>query len=198
MEIQFVGDVHGEFDRLEPIVQNFAGMTIQLGDLGIGFRQRGMMTDVDYDNDRFAFIRGNHDNPSICRRHDCYLGEYGMWNGIFYVSGAYSIDRWLRTDGIDWWHDEELSMAQCYKAQELYSAKKPSVVISHDCPSTMVQLMYHELFPNRTGDFLQNLLEIHQPDLWLFGHHHLSFERKICNTTFRCLDCFETFKYNVK
>lgn len=91
-----IGDVHGKFDRYGEILTGLP-CSIQLGDMGIGFGLDDLFPKADPTKHRF--LRGNHDNPELCRRHPNYLGDFGFEFGIFFISGAFSVDRHLRTMG---------------------------------------------------------------------------------------------------
>jgi len=125
-----------------------------------------------------------------------YLGEFGMIGDLFFASGAWSIDRAWRTEGIDWWQDEELSAAQMREAFELYVEKKPRVVVTHDAPSSLFEkggpMALADFSPSATAQFLERCFEEHQPELWIFGHHHRSRDFELRGTRFRCLDELET------
>jgi len=206
--IQLVGDIHGQFDLLLKIIRAHKGITIQLGDLGIGFIHKyvnpmffidkdapymlSKLTNFEYDRRKFIYIKGNHDNPEICRAHKNYLGEYGVFKDIFYISGAWSIDRNTRTEGVDWWPDEELSMKQCYKAFDMYKETKPEIVISHDCPSLILNRLHVHVIETRTGQLLNSMLSEHKPKHWYFAHHHMYFEETLADVHFKCLNCNET------
>jgi hypothetical protein len=209
-QIQLVGDVHGEFSRFQKLINSFKGLTIQLGDLGIGFIHKYVnpafcidpnapyyltkVTDFQCNREQMVFIRGNHDNVKMCRDHHNYLGEFGVFKDIFYVSGGWSIDRAWRKEGLDWWADEELSMEQSYKALEMYAQVKPEIVISHDCPSSILALIHSQVIETRTGQLLESMLKEHRPKQWYFAHHHKGWQGDIEGTHFRCLDCFETVR----
>ena len=100
--LTFLGDVHGKFNQI-PYHQLGTGLTVCVGDLGIGFPNQ----DPPVIPAHFRFIRGNHDNPEVCRQHPNYLGEYGFLQNpdLFFVGGADSIDKSHRTPGGDWWPD---------------------------------------------------------------------------------------------
>lgn len=207
-KIQLIGDVHGEFTRLRKILNSFKGTSIQLGDLGIGFIHKyvnpafcidpsapymlSKITDIQCNREQMVFIRGNHDQPDMCRKHHNYLGEYGVFKDIFYISGGWSIDKAFRTEGVDWWPDEELDMKQCYEALRMYAEVKPDIVISHDCPTSILSLLHSQVIETRTGQLLETMLKNHQPSQWYFAHHHVKWESTINDTYFKCLDCFET------
>ena len=70
----FIGDVHGKFGPYKRICKEYRD-TIQVGDMGVGFIDR--YTNRSYSNPphyamkagNHRFIRGNHDNPGVCRKH---------------------------------------------------------------------------------------------------------------------------------
>lgn len=208
--IQLVGDIHGNFDKLRKLVYSFKGTTIQLGDLGIGFIEERVnptwslevgqpymirsLTDIRFNREQMVFLRGNHDHPEKCREHPNYLGEYGMYKDVFYISGAWSIDRDCRTEGVDWWPDEELTIKQGYEALEMYKKAKPNIVISHDCPSLILNRLHAHVIETRTGQLLSAMLVEHHPKHWYFAHHHMHFEETIMGVHFKCLNCNEAIK----
>ena len=68
--VTFQGDAHGKLVRLarpgHPVVQ--------VGDLGAGFVSASDFRQNVSDRGDFRFIRGNHDDPAICRKDPRYLG----------------------------------------------------------------------------------------------------------------------------
>jgi predicted phosphohydrolase len=190
MEILLIGDIHGDFVNYYKIINNFKNFkSIQLGDMGIGFG-------IEQDHAKkfpiplkHKFIRGNHDNPSVCRKHKNYLGDYGITkDGIFYVSGAFSIDKEQRTIGIDWWDDEELSIRQMEDVISLYEKEKPEFVISHSQPNEFVDEVCSPNFKSKTQDCFSEMFKIHQPEKWISGHLHKNVKMFIQNTEFICVD----------
>lgn len=196
----FIGDVHGKTEQYARLVMGLPNdsKSIQVGDMGLGFK--GTLLPV-FDNHKF--IRGNHDDPSKCRNHPNYLGEAGYFpeTGIFYLGGAWSIDQKWREEGVSWWPDEELSEEQFDEATELYVQSKPRIVVTHDCPSSAANSILSFLSNGRPGDLieqrtqkrLQCMLNLHEPEYWVFGHWHVSFTFKLTgiNTTFICLNELE-------
>lgn len=162
-----IGDVHGKWAEYKKIIDQRQDCTVQVGDMGIGF---GLYPDSFQYSHRF--IRGNHDNPTVCERHPNYLGDFGVFNGVFYASGAKSIDQHLRTPNIDWWRDEELSYAKAEECIDYFKFVRPEVVVSHDCPESVASDMFGIKDKSFTRTFLQNMLDAWNPDVWVFGHHH--------------------------
>ena len=168
----FIGDTHGKFRPLRKICAAVAPKKcIQLGDMGLGF---GM--DYDFPNcENLSFIRGNHDSPKVCRNTSSFLGDFGYLEkeDIFFVSGAFSVDKRFRTIGRDWWEDEELSYEQWERVHKLYEEHKPKIVITHGCPYRMISSICGNPIRSITATGLDALLNIHQPEIWVFAHFHI-------------------------
>jgi len=206
MSITIIGDVHGRTktyqkwirDNLDP-----SQRSIQIGDLGLGFSGVGLPApgQPPFDGDH-KFFRGNHDSPEKCRRHKNYLGDFGYLpdDSVFFLAGAFSIDRAMRVEGISWWKDEELSYQELEKAIDLYSLMKPRFVLSHEAPEKASKFLLYDLqgpyfaaklacSGSRTSQALQVMLDIHQPEKHVFGHYHVDKKFHIpgYNTEFICL-----------
>jgi predicted phosphodiesterase len=197
MSITIIGDVHGKYRRYHEIIRekDRHPYTIQLGDFGFKYE-----TLDNIDSNKHKIIGGNHDNYSCIINIPHYLGDFGYscLNGVnfFYYRGAYSIDRGYRTVGIDWWEQEQVTIDQFMKSRELYRETKPKIMITHDCPQSIafqMLLPHQRVYENMTGWALNELLNIHQPDLWVFGHWHQSRTIQHGNTKFLCLDELETY-----
>jgi predicted phosphodiesterase len=210
----FVGDVHGKLDMFRRELKRYKKLypeetVIQVGDLGLGF-PKSQSPDLP---EQASFIRGNHDAPAVCRAHPNYMGDYGVveieGHKIFYLGGAWSIDRHLRIEGVSWWPDEELSIPELNNAFDLYLETKPEIMITHDGPSHATtwilnrfvlnsQSAYREQspIPTRTGQALSAMFEAYQPKLWAFGHWHASWIKKIKGTVFMCLNELEFQRFD--
>jgi hypothetical protein len=192
----FIGDCHGRFADLKKICDSLSPeKCIQLGDMGLGFGlDRQFRT-----SENLFFLRGNHDNPAACRRYPNYLGDYGWLQeeGLFFVSGAFSIDRAFRVEGSSWWSDEELSEPEWRKAIELYMDKRPAIVATHDCPHDAYPFVVGPLAPhqkNRTSSALSRMFQLYAPERWVFAHHHLSRTFTIDRTRFVALGELDVWK----
>lgn len=188
----FVGDVHGSLEYL-PKHKRF----IQVGDLGVGFeekdpaRWRKILSKFD-----IRFIRGNHDNPYVCRQlAPKYLGDWSLHHGVLFISGAGSIDRRWRVENDDWWREEELTAKQM---EQLLSVVRPDAyeikaVVAHDAPISAYGkiLSHHSEDRFRTPIFLQRVLEAYQPRIWVCGHHHKKLKFKHGSTIFHVLGIAE-------
>lgn len=142
-----------------------------------------------------------------------FVGNYGIWkipeteaggefgDSIFFTRGAWSIDFYRRTLGIDIFENEELTHAECERAIQMYEEVKPSIVITHAAPQLLenyLKLNFGDGRPvkTRTTLALDRMFELHQPKLWVFGHYHQEFDQVILGCRFVCLEelafmCFD-------
>ena len=195
MKTRFIGDIHGDIGAYLTITEGCKN-TVQVGDFGAGFVELPHF----YVHDRF--IRGNHDNPEICRQHpqwieDGHVEKTDLSNTIMYIGGAWSIDHASRTPGKDWWFDEELNDYQFEELYEKYKTLQPDIMVTHDCPHGINNLLIQSS-PNmsissirymktKTTHWLARMWHIHQPKIWIFGHHHVNIDERVNGTRFICL-----------
>lgn len=216
MQLRIIGDVHGYRYELQQLLHCSADGIIQLGDLGVGFGQSDYWhesVDDELCAHRARFIRGNHDNPATCRGMASWIADGHVErlgdHSIMYIGGAWSIDNpdappgWRRrSEGSDWWADEECSDQQFEDMYAHYCAVRPDVLITHDCPSCIAKHMFWgsglikgPQYYSRTADWLDRFFQAHQPQQWFFGHWHRSMSVVYGETQFHCvgeLDCYDT------
>lgn len=178
--MRVVGDIHGEVRTYKRALGD-ATESLQLGDYGIF-----MPPDIDRldAGPGHHFIRGNHDHPQLVKEAPGYV-ESGPWNGDwFVVGGGWSIDKAWRTPGYDWWPEEEHSEEELIQLVNEYVKRKPRIVVSHEGPPRAIEAMFSPkpYKPSRTSLTLGVMSNLHQPDLWIFGHWHqrAQFENFIC------------------
>lgn len=205
---RIIGDIHGETyyymkhclkQGLRHGTDYVPERSIQVGDFGIGFAGQYWHDEMNKwmkDNPTHRFIRGNHDDPAICKTMAGYICDGTVENDVMYIGGAWSIDHMLRTEGVNWWRDEELSVEQFNTVFDTYKAAKPRVVITHDCPTQVAWDLFVSRkdsiasgvqIKTRTGEALQAMWEVHQPELWVFGHWHYTRDITLSGTKFQCL-----------
>ncbi len=218
--ITLIGDVHGKVERYLSIVSGMSEPSVQLGDMGLGDAYLAPPAGADLPAlDHHRFLRGNHDAPDLCRRHPNYLGDFGFNEptGMFWVGGAFSVDRERRLESKSWWPDEELTMEQWERLVAEYERSKPELVISHECPGSVNGRMLSAIVPKpikgydaavyakekrqcartRTCVLMDTMLRIHAPERWVFGHYHVSWEATIGRTHFCCLAELETREFEL-
>jgi hypothetical protein len=184
--------VHGKFTQYKHLLVGVEA-SLQLGDMGLGF---GLDDRLGTPSKRHRFIRGNHDDPEVCRQHPNCLDDFGVFFGTFFVGGGFSVDRDIRTTGVDWWPDEELSYERLTRAIVEYENVRPKTVASHECPGGVLHLVHevNHFGMSRTARALDAMFKQHQPKFWVFGHHHknMSFEHN--GTRFVALKELATFE----
>jgi hypothetical protein len=182
-----IGDVHGKLDQYISLVKE-QDRSVQVGDMGFNYQELSQLNHKNH-----IFIPGNHDNYDNLPLHA--LGDFGHHTTFpvpfFYVRGADSVDKQYRLPYISWWPNEQLSYSEGQDCLNLYEMIKPDLVISHDCPLSVLKCLHARLFsPNGsfTNQLLDEMWNIHQPNKWIFGHHHMDVSIKLDDTEFICLD----------
>jgi len=193
------------------IVNNLDGSSVQIGDFGYGFAWDKVYPPANLDMKHRIFA-GNYDSPSKALEHPNFLGRFGYIKkpDVFYVGGEYSIDKAVRTPGKSWWADEELSVREMDECLELYCKIKPSIVASHGCPQSIVDRVMETAYilgvamTNRptyyssTSKLLQRMYEIHEPEVWVFGHYHVGWQGVVGSTYFKCLAPLEVYQVRTR
>jgi Icc-related predicted phosphoesterase len=80
---------------------------------------------------------------------------------------------------------------------DLYEKAKPLVVISHEAPKSVNKSLFAIENDSSTARLLEEMLTIHKPNVWVFGHHHISKREQIDDTLFICLAELELVTINV-
>ena len=186
--MRIIGDVHAKIDKYAEII-NSCGKSICVGDFGFK-NQWDWLTENKISTDH-QIVMGNHDYIPYRESHRNSLGTHSFNDDIFTIAGASSIDKHLRTHGVDWFEDEELPYLLGVKILEWYNAVTPSIVITHDCPQFVASRWFGIQEKSRTRQLLDALFEVYEPELWIFGHHHKSKTEQIDRTKFICLSELE-------
>lgn len=202
MKICFAGDVHGDINNLLKIFKyakdNNCDLIIQVGDFGYGFPGHKNFLNkikslIRQFNIPLYFIKGNHDNhewlvyKKITKLSDNFFfipnGVNFEFDSVKFIAygGAYSIDKARRTEGKDWWRDEEISIQDVNDSV----GKTADIIISHDAPytSNIADMMYllpiEEAMENRKK--LQAIVEEIKPKFLIHGHYHF---RGVCSANY--------------
>lgn len=209
--VKFIGDVHGKWGGYCEIVRKANENdinTLQVGDFGFKPHYKCLKY-IDPSKNRI--LLGNHDDYTDYINYPHFLGDYGVYHPysdykeqIFYIRGENSIDKRYRVEYRDWFPQEQLSYKQGLQCLKMYEQVKPKIVVSHGCPSsiiddfsTMSSFDGLKLYPSMTAELLQCLLEIHRPFVWVFGHYH-NDKRIIRNgVEFICVNELSTYDVEV-
>jgi len=193
----FIGDVHGKYNRYRDIIRDCEN-TIQVGDLFFFFgpaTTENWLPNPPYDSmvaGRHRFIRGNHDNPGVCREHSQYIRDGHVEGHMMFIGGGLSIDRAHRVPNYTYWENEECSYLQFQTLIQRYLDVRPDIMVTHDCPESVAEVImnfnpakYDD--PSRTRHAFQAMLKDYSPRIWVFGHWHRSFDQVVNGTRFVCL-----------
>jgi len=198
--VRIIGDVHGKINEYKKITED-CSHSIQIGD--IGFKKEWDRVANEIPGDKHKIIAGNHDDYDTLTNVENYLGDFGgdlttFGTTFFFVRGAYSLDSKIRTMNIDIWPEEEIRYSKLGMAIEIYEKVKPEIVLTHDAPKPATMEMFNPdcHYPSRTVEALNQMLKIHQPKLWIFGHWHLTSYKKINDTMFICLGELKFIDYD--
>ncbi len=220
-----IGDVHGKTSRYHDIVKG-ADRSIQVGDFGFEHEHRWHLANIDPEKHKVVF--GNHDFYPLVNAPHSLGDFAVLDGGIMTIRGAKTLDKsgmkdvlimkkdgtpqldddgnvmmrkefYRRTEGVDIFEfDEQLSRQRSYDVLDAFIHNKPSVVITHDCPTVVRQEIMDRLerpILNKTStdQLLQGCFQQHQPKLWLFGHYHVNLQIDMEGTRFVCLAELQTF-----
>lgn len=202
-----LGDVHCNYDALYLNEQSGYKGVIQVGDMGIGFKP--LPEDIPSRSPVY-FIRGNHDSPVILKDKNLKLPQNIHYipdgtiqdlcgNVVLFIGSAGSLDRSMRTRGVDWWEDEVLSYQECNEIIDKIAVFQKDggvidTVVSHDCPM-FLQIQKHIRSMNMNMDdeymfytrrFLSSVYDMLEPKprQWYFGHYHESMRERYDDTEF--------------
>ena len=213
-----VGDVHGEFPSLYNLIRSTsAKIVFQLGDFGWWPRYNGHTTFLSIDrlkqkcpDTNIYWLDGNHENhediqlfntnKQINVFDNIYYQPRGSimeYNGktIMFFGGADSVDKHLRTPGLDWFYQETIKENDIYNLPDV----NVDIMMTHTAPLFLRNTLIKEL-SKRTGNIWENspidpsmkylelLFEKYQPKQWFFGHWHLYLKTTLFDCEFTCLE----------
>lgn len=202
MKVAFISDVHASWETYAEICAKHEH-TIQVGDFGMGFENQHRK--VPYLTPNHRFIRGNHDDPAKCKAHPNYIPDGTIEvigsTKVMFIGGAYSIDRHVRTEGLNWWNDEQLSYDEFQRLIDLYEEERPDMMVTHNCPEDFARRFilgaHKPAYPSVTGQAFTIMRQIHSPRIWMFGHWHLNIDIEFEGTRFLCNDATCIYNHGV-
>lgn len=152
---------------------------------------------------------GNHENwntwlrlasetqgPTVKLAKDCYYVKRGSVIEICgklhgFLGGAVSVDRSSRIEQVSWWAEEVPTKDDVNEFFENVSQKKPEVFVTHEGPSCIPIYCSRGDYEYRSDPVSRDLEAIRRhcdwkPNMWVFGHHHITKEWHIDGTHFVC------------
>jgi len=205
MRILVTGDIHMEFARLNEIInKKKPDMVICCGDFGYWPKVSwgAPLSNISLQGtEKILWIDGNHEDHWSLRDRESdelepgiiYMprgSTYTLEDGrtIMFMGGGYSIDKHLRTTGVDWFPEETI----CSKDLMDLPDVKVDIFITHTCPTELVLDMlpfYPEKGFEPSNEALSQLWKMYKPDLWFFGHWHKYKEGVMMGTKWHALSC---------
>ncbi len=183
-------------------------VVLQLGDFGIwpGIEGRRYLDSVSavlgLVNAQLWFVDGNHedflqlaqmasatlpDGRVEVRPNVFHLprGHRWMWHGLTWLAcgGGVSLDKAARTEGVDWWPQEEITSEQ---ETALIGGGHADVMVCHDCPSGVAHQFPRPPSWWSPADLarsdahrkrLQRIVSAVRPAHLMHGHLHLAYQR---------------------
>ena len=216
--IHITGDTHGDFGRFDKFREQGeeswgeGDVLTVCGDFGYVFaddeREREFLDGLEKKPYTICFVDGNHENfPAIYR----YRTE--TWNGgrvhavrknvlhlmrgqvfeiegktFFTMGGAYSVDRYVRREGLSYWKEELPDNAQYREAAASLAehGMKVDYVLTHTAPREIIRRMgnYPDAHDAELTGFLEWVMYEVEFKGWFFGHWHVD---RLVKDKFRAL-----------
>lgn len=191
MKVIVLGDLHGEFTRLNCLIeQEQPDVILQVGDFGYWpCLEDQDLSVINREKTRIYFCEGNNDDlghlqglMQIPRQPvEIVPGIYYMPRGsvlrlddgrqVLFMGGAQSIDWCRRFPGWDWFPEEIISPHDILELPDIHI----DIIVSHTCPEefpveALSRQQCSDSDPSR--QLLSQVLHKYQPSLWYFGHWH--------------------------
>lgn len=219
MKIIALGDVHGEFGRLNTIInRKRPSIILQCGDFAFHweFISDYNVGKIKAKNTKVYYCLGNHENMIFAKSSDyppgsitevdtnVFLCAFGSvltlpdGRNVLFCGGADSIDKGYRKEYVSWWSNETIQPFE-FKALPDPVTIKIDIVISHTCPNYFItKLPLNERIKEKSHDpscaALDTIFDMYKPTEWYFGHFHLSKHGTSEQCKWHCLDCLEQMK----
>lgn len=212
MKILFLGDVHGEWDAANDVIerarQAYPGIDriIQVGDLGDGWGGPSDRWPVKNADDLpIHWCDGNHENfdlidAAILNPRLTYQPRGSILDidgfRIMFMGGATSIDKMHRTPFIDWWPQEDITYGQV--AVALQQQGPINMIVSHDRPESIpLPKGMRNIDDGKSNRLcLEALLEEFEPKWWAHGHYHKMSHGKVGELEYTCCPIIDTRRKN--
>jgi hypothetical protein len=143
---------------------------------------------------RVLFVDGNHEDFTQLEDYRIRGGQMVSWLPRGYrwewhgrewlaLGGGVSLDKAIRTEGKDWWPQEEITDDQ---ERDVITAGPADVMVTHDCPSGVAHAFppppsFWDLRDLARNDAhrerLRRVVDVVQPSHLMHGHLHIGYQR---------------------
>lgn len=164
----------------------------------VGFnKDKDKLDRLSYKPYTILFIDGNHENHDMLSKypeiekygspvHKIRDNIYHLERGRIYTidgktfftfGGAYSIDKYMRQEGVSWWKGELPNKEEYERGiQTIKDANyKVDYIITHTCPTEIIKMCLHHIPYIHDGEltgFFDYLMYEVDFKHWFFGHWH--------------------------
>ena len=198
--IYVTGDLHGDLQRFKEKAIRRLGrgdFLLCCGDFGFVWdgsaAEEKVLSWIGKRRFTTLFVDGCHDNLDLLARYP----QEERWGGrvrpisgrlfhlcrgtvvhldgisVFALGGGVTPSLDGLVPGLSWWPEELPSQEELDAAWEAYRrAGGAQVILTHDCPSSLLGCMAGEGTPNRLQLFLERLRREGGFDRWYFGRYH--------------------------
>jgi hypothetical protein len=181
--IMIVGDTHGDFSQLNCLIaKKRPEIVLSCGDFG--YWPKFNKNTPKIHTGKIYFCDGNHEDfHSLYNSPSNEVWPNVLWmkrgstltlpdgRTVLFFGGADSIDRNMRTDGIDWFKEERITQDDLDNIPDI----KIDIVVSHTCPMEFDITSGNHFYDtdNYCRKALSVVLEKTKPSEWYFGHWHV-------------------------
>ncbi len=204
-KVMWVGDTHANIDNMQRVllhaVENRIDQIIQLGDFGWWPRWKTGQRFIDFTTEEvlrhginpLIFIPGNHEDYQSLQGYYNVMSLHKLTDGIYmagrgyhcqvgqkriaFVGGGVSVDKHIRTVGVDWFEEESISQRECYNICNNLSRQGIDILACHDTVDFVQNIGNLKLLPNfqAVRQALTAIADVCRPDRIIHGHYHLRY-----------------------
>lgn len=213
MSIYITGDTHGEYGRLCEIDREMkkGDYVIVCGDFGYvseDYSKRMLLNDMEAREYTYLFVDGNHENFDALydypveewnggkihrvRKNIIHLCRGQVFNiegmSFFTMGGGYSIDQYMRKEGVSWWPQEMPTEEEYEEAKRNLerAGRRVDYILTHTACLSALELLgkTHGIEEYPLNDFLEeHVRKKVEYKRWYFGHLHIEREINLIRQT---------------
>lgn len=210
-KIGITGDIHGDLSlkRIKKAIEMGYDLLIVVGDFGYLWdnskEELKTLEIIENMPITILFIDGNHENFNLLKEY-----PISKWNGgnvrfirkniihllrgevfnindkkYFTFGGAKSVDRFMRTENVDFWEEEMPNLEEMNKgiSNLEINENKVDYILTHTCSSEILKKVVNYPKDDDLTRYLQFIKDNIEFNKWYFGHMHLNYnidDKNIC------------------
>jgi predicted phosphodiesterase len=206
ISIMVLGDVHAQFRELNGLIKmEKPDLIIQCGDFGFWPKAVDLST-IENNDTVICWCDGNHEDFNSIDKLVALNGKEPVeilsnilycprgshiklpdGRRVLFVGGADSQDKFLRTEGKNWFPQEIITEQDFQSLPDL----DVDIIVSHTTPQYFIT-HNHRWFEATEKDpsckILNKVFDKYKPSLWYFGHWHVNRNGVYGNCQWFCLN----------